>query len=189
LDVLKLDFRDRLPEITDRLKEIQQMLDQAVQQVRALSYHLDPAVVERAGLQSALERLAGRMQEQFSGSIRFLFDPSIRIPLPVANAWYKIAELALDNAIKHSGAAKIEMYVKSSQKSAVMEIRDNGSGFSISEAREQPSGLGLLLIEHYASQAAVSIDFKTAPGKGTVIRTAYDPAGERRATPADAARN
>ena len=180
LDVLKLDFRDRLPEITDRLREIQQMLDQAVQQVRALSYDLNPAVVERAGLQPALDRLVGRIQEQFPGSIRLLFDPSVRIPLLVANTWYKIAELALDNAIKHSGASKIEMHVKSSQKSVVMEIRDNGSGFSISETQQQPSGLGLLLIEHYANQAAIPIDFKTAPGKGTVIRSTYEAADERR---------
>src|SRR5687767_13617296 len=86
LDVLKLDFREQLPEITERIKEIQSMLDQAVEQVRALSYDLNPAVVERAGLQRAMDRLVGRMRTQFSGSIRFLHDPAARVPLPVANA-------------------------------------------------------------------------------------------------------
>jgi signal transduction histidine kinase len=179
LDVLKLDFRDQLPELVDRIHEIQKMLDQAVQQVRALSYDLNPAVVERAGLQFALDRLVGRMRTGFSGSIRFLFDSSTRLPLPVANAWYKIAELALENAVKHGGASKIEVHVKSAQKMPAMEIRDNGGGFSILEAKLRPAGLGLLLMEHYATQAPISIDIKSTPGKGTIVRSTYGAEGER----------
>src|SRR5918998_1739834 len=78
LDVLKLDFKEQIPEIVGRLNEIQKFLDAAVMQVRALSYDLNPAVVERAGLQLALDRLVGRMRSEFNGSIRFLFDRSIR---------------------------------------------------------------------------------------------------------------
>jgi signal transduction histidine kinase len=183
LDVLKLDFREQLPEIVERIHEIQKMLDQAVTQVRALSYDLNPAVVERAGLQPALDRLVGRMRGEFSGSIRFLFDTSVRVPLQIANAWYKIAELALENAVKHSGAAKIEIHVKSAQKSTAMEIRDNGSGFSIVEAKLKPVGLGLLLMEHYSTQAPVVIDIKSTPGKGTIVRSTYNAEGERPTSP------
>jgi signal transduction histidine kinase len=96
LDVLKLDFCKQVPDITDRVHEIQKMLDEAVQQVRALSYDLNPSVVERAGLQSALDRLVGRFRGQFAGSVRYLYDSSVRVPLSVGNAWYKIAELALE---------------------------------------------------------------------------------------------
>ena len=67
LDVMKLDFRNHVPEITDRVSEIQKMLDHAVKQVRSLSYDLNPSVVERAGLQMALDRLAGRYREKICG--------------------------------------------------------------------------------------------------------------------------
>src|SRR3954467_8002663 len=60
MDVLKLDYRGQIPEITERINEIQQILDTAVQQVRTLSYDLNPSIVERAGLHSALDRLIGR---------------------------------------------------------------------------------------------------------------------------------
>ena len=130
------------------------MLDNAVQQVRALSYDLNPSVVERAGLQSALDRLVGRFRGQFAGSIRYLYDSSVRVPLPVGNAWYKIAELALENAIQHSGATRIEVHVRRTQKNVMIEVRDNGKGFSLVEAKVNPQGLGLLLIEHYASLTA-----------------------------------
>ena len=68
------------------------MLEQSDDQVRALSYDLNPAVVERAGLQNALDRLVGRFREKFKGSFDILYDSSVRVPLNVGNAWYKIAE-------------------------------------------------------------------------------------------------
>jgi signal transduction histidine kinase len=174
MHVLTLDFKDRLPEMVERVNEIQKMLDKAVEQVRSLSYDLNPAVVERAGLQFALDRLIGRIRGLSQVPIRFLYDPSARVPLAVANAWYKIAELALDNAVKHAGASKIEVHIKSTPKTTALEVRDNGSGFSIVEAKLKPAGLGLLLMEHYATQAPILIDIKSIPGKGTVVRSTYN---------------
>ena len=179
MDVLKLDFQERLPAIVERVHEIQKLLEQAVKQVRTLSYDLNPAVVERAGLQFALDRLVGRIRNQFPGSVRFLYDSSARVPIVVSNAWYKIAELALENVVKHARATQIELHVKSTPKAAILEVRDNGLGFSIVEARLKPAGLGLLLIEHYATQVPISIDIRTAPGKGTLVRSIHTAEGER----------
>lgn len=175
LDVLKLDFRGQVPEITDRVNEIQKMLDNAVKQVRSLSYDLNPSVVERAGLQMALDRLVGRYREKFAGSLRYLYDSSVRVPLAVGNAWYKIAELALDNALTHAEASRIEVHVRRAQKNLVIEIKDNGKGFSLIEAKVNPKGLGLLLIEHHASLTDISVDVKSTPGKGTTVRSTYQP--------------
>ena len=175
LDVLKLDYRTQTPELVDRVNEIQKTLDQAVRQVRSLSYDLNPSVVERAGLQMALDRLVGRYREQFTGSLRYLYDSSVRVPLPIGNAWYKIAELALENALNHAEATRIEVHVRRAQKKLMIEVRDNGKGFSLFEAKINPKGLGLLLIEHYAAQAPIEVDIKSSLGKGTVVRSVYQP--------------
>lgn len=175
LDVLKLDFKAQAPEISDRVHEIQKVLDQTVQQVRSLSYDLNPSVVERAGLQMALDRLVGRYREKFAGSIRYLYDSSVRVPLIAGNAWYKIAELALENAIRHAQASRIELHVRRTQKNVALEVRDNGSGFSLIDVMKNPRGLGLLLIEHYASLSPIAVDVKSSPGKGTLVRTTYIP--------------
>ena len=81
LDVMKLDYKEQAPEIAGRVHEIQQILDRAITEVRALSYDLNPAVVERAGLQAALDRLVGRFRAEFKGSVRFFYDSAIRPPL------------------------------------------------------------------------------------------------------------
>ena len=173
LDVLKLDYRAQVPELVDRVNEIQKTLDQAVRQVRSLSYDLNPSVVERAGLQMALDRLVGRYREQFTGSLRYLYDSSVRVPLPIGNAWYKIAELALENALTHADATRIEVHVRRAQKKVMIEVRDNGKGFSLFEAKINPKGLGLLLIEHFAAQTPIEVDMKSSFGKGTVVRSIY----------------
>jgi two-component system NarL family sensor kinase len=174
LGVLKLDFQKDIPEIIDRINEIQQMLDQAVQQVRALSYDLNPSIVERAGLQLALERLIGRYREEFTGSLRYMNDSSVRVPIPVGNAWYKIAELALENALKHAEATRIEVHVRRARNRLSLEVRDNGKGFSLLDAKINPRGLGLLLIEHHAASCPITVEVKSVPGKGTTLRSVYD---------------
>jgi signal transduction histidine kinase len=175
LHVLKLDFGPQVPELAERVNEIQKMLDQSVEQVRSLSYDLNPSVVERAGLQMALDRLVGRYREKFAGSIRYLYDSSVRVPLIVGNAWYKIAELALENAIRHSGANRIEVHVRRTQKNLALEVRDTGVGFSVEETKTHPKGLGLMMINHYAAQSPIGMELRSAPGKGTLVRSTYVP--------------
>jgi signal transduction histidine kinase len=173
LDALKLEFQDRIPEIVGATQNIQTMLEQAMKEVRALSYDLNPAVVERVGLQFAMDRLVGRFRDRYKGSLRFLYDSSVRVPLDIGNAWYKITEHALDNAVQHSKASKIEVHVRPTGKSSILEIRDNGEGFSVPDVKLKSAGLGLLLMEHYASQAELDLQETSEPGRGTVIRCTY----------------
>jgi signal transduction histidine kinase len=173
MDVLKLDFKAQVPEIVERIREIQKMLEHAVEQVRALSYDLNPAVVERAGFHSALDRLAGRFRSQFDGTLRMQCDPNVRLPLEIANVWYKIAELALENSVQHAQATRIDLTVRAMKRSAVLEVRDDGRGFSPEDADVQAPGLGLLLIEHYAGQVPIDVSLRSQPGKGTTVRAAY----------------
>ncbi|MBC7924355.1 MAG: hypothetical protein H7039_01740 [Bryobacteraceae bacterium] len=173
MDVLKLDYRGEIPEITPRIHEIQKMLDQAVEQVRTLSYDLNPSIVERAGLYSALDRLVGRFRSRYKGSLRFLWDPALRVPVQVGNIWYRIAELGLDNAVTHSGAERIELQVRSSARQFVLEVRDDGCGFESDAVASQATGFGLLLMEHYATQVPLALEVRSKPGQGTVVRAAW----------------
>jgi signal transduction histidine kinase len=172
LDVLRLDLKDKVPEIGERTSEIQQVLEQAVKLIRDLSFELHPAVVERAGLQFAIDQLVGRFRSSFSGTIRLFHDSTTYVPAQIGAAMYKVAEQALENAVQHSGAEKIEVLIRPIQGALVLEVRDNGKGFSYQEVRQNAPGLGLLLMEHYASQAELDFVVRSSPGKGATIRAA-----------------
>jgi signal transduction histidine kinase len=175
LDLLRMDLGDQASAVPPRITEIQKFLEQAVAQVRDLSYELNPSIVERAGLQFALDRLIGRYRKSFAGTIRLLFDASARVPVEVATAMYKICEQALDNAVQHARCSHIEVLFKPGQKSATLEIRDNGIGFAVEQIKHETRGLGLHLMKYHASQAGLQLFIASMPEKGTIVRAIYRP--------------
>src|SRR5438874_569319 len=112
LDILKMDLEDSVPGIAARTGEIQDLLDRVVKRIRDLSYELNPEIVERAGLQAALDLLVGRYRKLFPGGLRLMYDSSLRLPVGIGAAMERIAEEAVTNAIRHSQCSHIEIIVK-----------------------------------------------------------------------------
>ena len=167
LAVLRMDFAAQIPELAGRTTEIQDMLERAMNQLREVSYALNPNIVERTGLAYALDRLAGRYREQFAGSVRLNMHPSVRLEVPVANAFYRIADSALENAVRHSAATHVDILLKAVPSGAELEIRDNGTGFSQTATT---TGLGILLMRHFAVQSESTFVLESSAGKGTIVR-------------------
>ena len=176
LDILRMDLAATFPRIASRTEEIQELLDRAVRQIRELSYKLNPDIVARAGFQPALDLLVGRYQKIFSGSVRLSYDSSVRLPTDAAIAMEKIAEEAIDNAVRHGRCDRIEMIVKSTRNGPALQVRDNGSGFDCDLERNSPRGLGLLMMEYWASKAGLRLSINGKAVKGaTITITAVEP--------------
>ena len=183
LDVMRIDFEGQAPEIIPRTAEIQKLLEKAISLVREISFELNPAVVEKAGLQFALERLIGRYRKKYSGSLRLMVDLSERLPPEIASALYKIADQAVSNAVTHSQSLHIEVLVRPSAKETVLEIRDKGIGFSVDLFKDHVSGLGLLLMQYYAAEANLQLSISSTPGKGTIVKVIHRSASDEKAAP------
>ncbi len=169
LDAMRMDFRDQAPGIDSRAVEIQTMLEQAIEQLRDLSNEINPSIVERAGLQFALDRLAGKTRRTFSGALRVLCDPDARVPTPVAKAFHKIAEFALEDAGRQPDCSLIEIHLKRSQGNFVLEVQDNGTRKSAGG----PPSIDWLLIDYYASQNNVLLETRPVEERGWLIRACY----------------
>ena len=167
LDVMRLDFKDRAPEIVERTAEIQNMLEQVINQLRELSYELSPSIVERAGLQMALDTLVGRVRKNFSGVCRLFFDPAVRLQTPIATAFFKIAERAVENCAMQAGCSQIEMQMKRTQADIVLEVR---ADCDISPSSSDAGAFPMMMMEYYAAESNIALSIKTSPEKGTVIR-------------------
>lgn len=166
LDLLRMEFEKSSPGIAEKTAEIQQLLGQAIEQLREISYELNPAVVERVGLPFALERLVGRMRRHRQVNVRARIDPKVRVELPVASAIYRIAEAALDNAARHAGAEQVELILSGNGANAKLEIRDDGRGFNRETVRP---GLGLLSMKHYATRIGCVLEIDSETGRGTIV--------------------
>jgi signal transduction histidine kinase len=172
LDLVRMDLESVGPETCERIVEIQKVLETVMQEVRDYSYELNPSTVERAGLRSALDRLAGRIHERFTGVLRLNVDPSLKLDPKIASAMYQIAQEAVENAVKHSSCSTIEIAVKSTRIGPALEIKDNGRGFDPADVRGGGRGLGLLSMEHYAAQAGLDLSVNSNRGSGTTVRAA-----------------
>lgn len=114
----------------------------AIQEVRRISRDLRPGVLDDLGLgpalQSLIEGYGSRtgIQTEFETVVfRGRLDEDARIAL------YRVAQEALTNIERHSGATNVSMKLRGSRKGISMQIQDNGEGFS--PMRRGQKGLGL----------------------------------------------
>jgi signal transduction histidine kinase len=172
LDLVRMDLGATAPESSARLGEIQKVLETMMEQVREYSYELNPSIVERAGLRPAMDRLISRVRSRFTGTVRLMADPSLKIDPKTATGFYHIAQEAVENAVQHAGCSAIEIAVKSTRKGPILEVRDNGCGFDPEDVVGVRRGLGLLSMEHYAAQAGLEVSISRNPDGGTKVRAA-----------------
>lgn len=170
LDLIRMDLEETAPEICGRVHDMQKVLEEMMERVREYSYELNPATVERAGLRPALDRLAVRVRERFSGAVRLNVDPSLKLDPKVASAMYYVAQEAVENAVQHSGCSMIEVAVRPARTGSYLEVKDNGKGFDPGDIGGGYRGLGLLSMEHYAVQGGLELSIVSHRDTGTTVR-------------------
>jgi signal transduction histidine kinase len=174
LDLVRMDLETISPPACERIAQIQRLLEEMMEAVREYSYELNPSTVERAGLRSALDRLAARIRPRFAGSLRLNVEPSLKLESKMAAALFQIAQEAVENAVQHSSCSAIEIAVKSSRTGTFLEVRDNGTGFDPADLLGGGRGLGLLSMEHYAAQAGLDLAMTSSRESGTTVRAAVE---------------
>lgn len=166
LDILRMDLEAHTPEIAARTAEIQNMLEGVVEKVRLISQRLGPISIDRFGLRPALDALVGLRRRDHQGTLRLLFDSKVAVPAHCGAAFYRIAELAIDNAVRHARASHIEIILKGGKKGPALEVRDDGVGF---DAAVAPRGLGVALMEFVATRAGLSFRISRLRERWTVV--------------------
>jgi signal transduction histidine kinase len=168
LDAIRMDFREQAPGVDSRAAEIQELLEQAIEQLRDITNELNPSIVERTGLQFALEGLVGKIRAGFTGKLRLNVDASLHVPTDFAKAFYKIAECALTLAKSTPGCSLVNVQVKRSRGEYVLEISDNAD-----VSKNAPAPLEQLLMEYHASENHLALQIERVHGKGSLVRASF----------------
>lgn len=161
---LKADTAQTQPEVAARLDQMGAILRDAVVQTRFLARGLVPLGGGPDALQTGLAELASRTNSL--RKVRCHFDCPAPVLLPDAAATghlYRIAQEAVNNALKHSGAGRILIRLVVLGDRLVLQISDDGTGLS---GRNQSSGVGLGVMRHRAKMigAELNIDSKVRGG-------------------------
>jgi nitrate/nitrite-specific signal transduction histidine kinase len=156
------------------LNELQHTAQDALQEMRLLIFELRPSILEENGLavalQARLESVEARAGLETSLKVE---GEDQRLPAEIEEGLYRIAQEALNNALKHAQAHHITVCLCHDQSTLLLEIADDGVGFEPSIARQQ-GGLGLRGMEERAAQLGTRLSIQSEPGAGTKVRVEVD---------------
>ncbi|MBE7498447.1 MAG: PAS domain S-box protein [Verrucomicrobiaceae bacterium] len=161
---------------TERILEL---LKTAQEEVRRLSHGLAPSAVKNRDLAGGLRLIAETVRLNFRRECECLLDDSIQISDKEAETHlFRIAQEAVNNALRHGGARKIRLGLRRHDKNTcLLEIVDDGSGFSTRKADVESlsSGIGLRVMEYRANLLGGQLKIHAQPGRGVRV-TCYFPA-------------
>jgi two-component system sensor histidine kinase NreB len=159
------------PELVKPAQEITRHIRETITRTRLLSHNLSPVPLEADGLMLALSELAAGTQAMTGIQCGFVSAESVLFPdANAATHLYRIAQEAVNNALKHSRADKIGISLADQDGSWTMSVTDDGRGFA--PRSQKHSGLGLRMMQFRAQLIGASLDIDAAPGKGVRITCA-----------------
>jgi signal transduction histidine kinase len=162
----------------DRLGEISQ---QALKEMRLLVYELRPLVLRREGLVGALQQRLDAVEKRAGVDARLLVEGTIELPTSVEEALYRIAQEALNNALKHAAATSVTVTVRARGDRVELEVMDDGRGFDPG-ALSDKGGMGLVGMRERAEKMGGTLAVLSRPGAGTRVRVAV---GGQQSAPSD----
>jgi signal transduction histidine kinase len=160
----------------EQLASCVRLADDALKEVRTISYLLYPPLLEEMGLKSAIPWYLDGFSKRSNIQTTFEADPDFRRITPEAElALFRILQESLTNVHRHSGSASAAVKLSQVDGEAVLEISDSGKGISPKLLQEFGDdwagslGVGLRGMNARVSQLGGKLEVQST-GKGTVVK-------------------
>ncbi len=153
-------------------KAIGDLVNQAIDQTRALARGLHPVDLDGGSLTSALQDLMASMEKLFPISCSLKIDNSVAIAdAAVAINLYRITQEAITNAIKHGKARNIQVELTNSNDRTFLIVKNDGLSFP--DVSAGTPGMGLRVMDHRAEMIGGSLNIRRNIGGGTVVTCCF----------------
>lgn len=127
-----------------RLEEIRQLTRGALAEMRTLLLELRPTSLKDAELGDLLRQISESINGRARIPVNVAVQGQTEMSPEVKTALYRIAQEALNNVAKHSGASQAQVSLECQPQLVKMMISDNGKGFDMQNIRAQSLGLGIM---------------------------------------------
>ena len=170
---LRMELKNILKE---QYKEVSESVDLALECVnssqqisRSIARSLMPKTVKKFGLESAIEGILITLEEhpKLNFSLESHLDGK-RFDSNIELAYFRIAQEAINNAIKYSDAEKASVKLMFADRILLMQISDEGVGFDPYD--EKNSGVGMESIRARAKAISAKLEINSEVNQGTTIR-------------------
>lgn len=151
------------------LQQVAALAAEAAEELRAAVVELRPAALDEDGLIATLRTQAQVLDRAHTARVTFTVRAFRALPAAQEEAVLRVAQEALHNALRHSGAGHVDMTVDRRGCGAVLCVTDDGRGFDPRSVRRAGRHLGLVSMRDRASGVGGRLTVESAPGKGTTI--------------------
>ncbi|MEW6661248.1 MAG: sensor histidine kinase [Bacillota bacterium] len=175
--VLRTEICEKLlevdpPSVKKELQELKKMVKDSLQDVRKIIFDLRPMLLDDLGIVPTLRKFLAEFTEKHSLPVDFaVAGLERRLPPPTEVTLFRIAQEALNNALKHANAQRVVMRMEFLNGRVNLLIADDGKGFNLDEAINtmDKDTFGLMGMRERVELLDGKIGIKTSPGKGTQV--------------------
>jgi signal transduction histidine kinase len=154
----------------EQVAKLSGLATEALEELRSLVFELRPPDLERDGLAGALRKhieLLVRLQGRW---IELDVDGELAAEPARDRELLRIAQEAIQNALRHADASRIAVRLQASGGAIVLEVADDGVGFDPAAAGLRSRRLGLTSMEERSERAGGRLEVRSSPGAGTTVR-------------------
>jgi signal transduction histidine kinase len=154
------------PAVRSRLDAITAAAERIVEEVRRIALSLRPSMLDDLGLVPALEWQAREVGQRTGLVVEVEAEESAgQLTETQRTCIYRVAQESLQNSVRHAGANKVRIGLRTHHGAVSLEVEDDGKGFAVARSR----GLGLLGMEERVSQLGGHLRELSEPGHGTRV--------------------
>ncbi|MFD7438546.1 GAF domain-containing sensor histidine kinase [Streptomyces sp. NPDC059861] len=151
------------------LQQVAALAAEATDELRAAVVELRPAALDEDGLVATLRTQVHVLDRAHTARVTFTAQGVRALPAAQEEALLRVAQEALHNALRHSGAERVGVTLSRRGSGAVLRITDDGGGFDPRAIRRAGRHLGLVSMRDRAGGVGGTLTVESAPGKGTTI--------------------
>ncbi|MHC0431378.1 GAF domain-containing sensor histidine kinase [Streptomyces sp. O3] len=151
------------------LQQVAALAADAADELRAAVVELRPAALDEDGLVATLRTHVQVLDRAHAARVTFACAGLRALPAAQEEAMLRVAQEALHNALRHSGAEHVSVLLERRGPGAVLRVTDDGGGFEPSEVRRAGRHLGLVSMRDRTSGVGGWLTVQSEPGKGTTI--------------------
>lgn len=151
------------------LQQVAALAAEAVDELRAAVVELRPAALDEDGLIATLRTQVQVLDRAHAAEVAFESRGVRALPAAQEEALLRVAQEALHNALRHSGAERVSVTLVRRGTDTVLRVTDDGGGFDPTAVRRAGRHLGLVSMRHRANSVGGRLTVASEPGKGATI--------------------
>jgi signal transduction histidine kinase len=150
------------------LRDARDTAQEALREMRLMIYQLRPPVLEKGGLAVALQVRLDAVERRGGIHAELIVEGQDRLPPAIQAELHQIAQEALNNALKHSQASRVQVHLHFGEAVTKVMVQDDGVGFDPAAAKTG-GGLGLPGMAERVLRIGGRLAIDSAPGQGTRV--------------------